>query len=265
MAVKSSLGAIALALLASLALAAPASPQEAAPYLLPDLRPLRPSDLIVDRADGDRTLRFTMNVLNRGTGPLELHPKEEDCDQDGDASNDRTAYQQLFVDDGSGEFERGVDVSEERPAGCQHFHEAHQHWHFDDFGVYKLFRYSKKERLVQKVVARANKVSFCLVDTYPKLDLPGSPATRFYHSASGSECGQNTITGISIGWVDNYSYTLAGQSLPVEKLRDGFYCLRVRTDPRRLLEETKDNNNARSVRFRLTGMELRLPNNPRCV
>lgn len=266
MGVKALITACLAGTLVVLALASPALSGEEPTYLLPDLKPLRADDVRVSTEGGRKLLRFSTKVWNRGLGPLELRPAAEDCDGDGNSANDRLAYQQLFVDvDANNTFEREVDTPpDEAPAGCQHFHALHNHWHFDDFGVYKLLGYNARGVLKKKATARANKVSFCMVDSYRHSDRPDAPAAPYYMAQDGNECGADTFTGISVGWVDNYPSTLDGQSLPLGGAPNGLYCLRMRIDPSGLLQESREANNINGVRFRLRGSEVVMAAKPRC-
>ena len=92
-------------------------------------------------------------------------------------------------------------------------------------------------------MVRSTKVGFCIVDTdhrYP--GLPGSPPEEYYPAGS-SDCDQNSIDGLSVGWADTYSYYLPGQQLNVTGLRHGRYCLVSTADPHNLLRESDNSNN----------------------
>ena len=241
---------------------------EDVPELLPDLRTYRPSDLNLDtnRIPGHRLLRFSNVVLNKGKGPMELGPKAEDCDGNGDPNDDRTAYQHVFEDtNGDGVFSRATDAFTEQPAGCQIFHSApdHNHWHFEDFARYELLKYTK-DGVLGKVVSVSDKVSFCLVDTNSdKPALPGYSATKYYGTQQ-ARCQQDEVTGISIGWSDSYSYFLEGQWVDITDLPIGTYCLRSTVDPNNRLEELKDTNNWRDIKLRIRTNKV-LTANRRCV
>lgn len=244
--------------------------------LLPDLRPQAPTQLGIDRHDKQVWLEFNTDVLNEGAGPLELMPEEADCDENGDPTDDRLAMQQLFEDTNeSGVFERASDVPQATPAGCQHFHPEHNHWHFDDFGSYKLLKIKSDGNVRRPAVARADKVTFCMVDTFGVMPgLPGYSTTRYYprkpNGDSAPDCLKDATTGISIGWVDRYAHDLVGQELPIGGLPDGFYCLRMRTDALNNIHESNDANNLNSLRVRLRkidespGMSFQIPPDERC-
>ena len=109
--------------------------------LLPNISTLQPTGLRMDHSDGEaRLLRFSNTIANVGVGPVELQPRKEDCNGDGNPANDRTAIQRIYRDaDGDGVYLRAVDrVADTRVAGCFEFSVAHGHWHFHDFADYQL-------------------------------------------------------------------------------------------------------------------------------
>ena len=235
-------------------LAAQPSAQAGSPgaALLPDvvMRPL--TEIRIEKSPGVRLLRFAAIIGNGGAGVVELKPDSptrsgvNDCDGDGDPSNDRQAFQRVFRDaDGNGFFTRGVDtVVDRRFAGCSLFHATHSHWHFEEFARYRLVRYSSGQ-----VVAASEKVSFCVRDSIRfAAALPGSPGAAHY-----GDCTQDSITGLSIGWADYYGSSLPGQELDIRGLPDGRYCLRTRADPGKRLLESDDGNNGRSTLLRIVG------------
>jgi Lysyl oxidase len=264
--------AIVLLMLASLAAfpsAGSAADEEPPQQLLPDLRTRRPGDLGLDasRMPGRRLLRFTNVIFNRGKGPLELGPKAEDCNGNGDLTDDRTAYQHVFEDtNGDGVFGRADDPTfTEQPAGCQLFHPApdHNHWHFEDFARYELLSFNKDGTL-GPVVTSSDKVSFCLFDTSQlKPNLPGFDSKKYYGTEQ-ARCQQDEVTGISIGWSDNYSAFLEGQWVDVTGVPNGRYCLRSTADPTNKLLEIKDTNNARNIKLRLAQNDVHTANR-RCT
>jgi hypothetical protein len=95
------------------------------------------------------------------------------------------------------------------------------------------------------VVARATKVSFCIVDNGRAFLLPGSPEFQYY-----DVCEEPTaVTGLSIGWADTYGAGLPGQHLDVSGLPDGEYCLISKADPSDRLRELRNRNNSHRSRF----------------
>ena len=238
-----------------------AGAQETPARLLPDLRTVRPYDLYIERNAGDsgdrKILRFSNEVFNRGAGPMELDPEGE-CP--GDATG-RAAYQDIYEDtNGSGVFDE-EDESVAHNVGCTHYHEAHEHWHFDDFARYELFKYNEDGTVGERARpwSVSEKVSFCLVDTNRiRPLLPGSPEDRQY-----GRCDAESPTGISIGWSDVYGASLPHQWVDITNVRPGTYCLRSEADPDDRLEEVFENNNARglkvSIYYRQVDFEPRQP------
>jgi hypothetical protein len=240
---------LALALVA-VALLPPAAGAAHAPGgdLLPDLVPRHPVALSVQvTASGRRYLRFGSSVRNAHTGPLELRPRAEDCNRNGDRADDRTAYQRIYRDeDGNGIFSRAWERRVwSRWAGCMVFHRSHGHWHFESFTEYSLQAYDVDGSL-GPVVATSGKVSFCIVDSSRTAPvLRGSPRTRFY--GGSRSCTPRGTWGISVGWADYYGPRVSGQALEVTALPAGFYCLVVAADPENRLVEVSGANNVRRI------------------
>jgi hypothetical protein len=213
--------------------------------LRPDLVVHRASDLEIQvMPNGRRRLRLTTTTANIGIGVVELLPEQNDCNQDGDLGNDRTAVQRIYLDeDGDGIFDPAVDVQVgTHVAGCFVFHAKHQHWHFEDFARYRLVNPTSG-----KAVATQSKVGFCIVDNYRwRPGVPGSPANRYYDT-----CRADQIQGLSPGWADVYPSQLAAQWVDVTGLPAGRYCLVQRVDPANRILEANDANNVDRTPLRL--------------
>jgi hypothetical protein len=240
-------GAVLFALQVGTAAQSPAAPRH---RLLPDLVTMRihSDDLEVS---GDRAvplLRLTNRLANKGRGPLEIRPSaiSHDCDHDGDPANDRDAVQRVFLDgNGNGVFQRKADTASERfRFGCERYDPRVQHWNVAD-----LARYELRRRRSGKTVARTTKVAYCAVDSELRFPgLPGSPSRRYYPRGG---CDEGSTLGISIGWVDEYYYTVPGQALEIAGVKAGRYCLVSIGDPHDLLRESDNSNNARKTRIEL--------------
>jgi hypothetical protein len=234
-------------LAAALLLPSAAADTGASRELLPDLVTRKPFKIFLQVTPSrKRLVRFSNEVVNVGAGPLELRPRADDCDGDGDLGNDRTSYQRIYRDaNANGRFTRGVDVAyRTRSAGCTRFHPAHKHWHFEALAGYALHEGRPGPFLVA-----GKKVSACVVDTRRRLPkAPGSPRRKYYGG-----CRRDSIGGISIGWGDVYGARVTGQQLDVTTLRDGVYCLVSRADPENRLQESNERNNARTTRIVLRG------------
>src|SRR5207302_4872815 len=93
------LGAAALVATVLLASGNAAALQPANGDVLPDVQMLPASALEVRTpAAGVRQLWFAAEIVNTQTGPLELMPRAEDCNHNGDFTDDRTAYQRIYSD-----------------------------------------------------------------------------------------------------------------------------------------------------------------------
>lgn len=232
------------AVLAVSGIAAGASSHRAPVRLLPDLQILPIASVSLERGPGIRRVRFTTTIGDHGDGVLELLPRREDCDGDGDPSNDRTAYQRIYVDtNGNGLFDRDVDRHGTAAAvGCMLFHPAHNHWHFQDFARYELFAGPSSGPRV----AKAEKVSFCVRDSVSAWTGPGHPAAPYY-----GECSRSSTMGLSVGWADLYGWELQGQALDVRGLPTGRYCLVATADPDDRLTESDEMDNTTSASLRI--------------
>jgi hypothetical protein len=134
-------------------------------------------------------------------------------------------------------------------------HSGHDHWHFDAMAAYSLRLPGTDTALVAR-----NKVSFCLRDNRR---VPGQrvvvPRQHF------GECSRTSQQGISPGWVDVYKADLAGQWLRIpDSVDDELVCLDLEADPRQLLTETNEADNATSVAIHINGMRVRRVNSTPC-
>jgi hypothetical protein len=225
-------GALLALIAASLLLGTPDG-SGAAGLLYPDLRPQAPRQLRFAQEPIDGTthhvLRFTATIWNAGEGPLELR---------GDSSTGQTwVYQRVF--DAAG----AVD---ERPVGEFIYHEAHNHWHFENFAGYELWTRADYDRWLASGRAQGTPLrsgskttgqgeSFCIRDSRRVEALPGGPGEKTY-----STCDRD-LQGISVGWGDTYQHYLPEQwvDLGEAPLPDGRYVLRAVADPFNLLFESE--------------------------
>jgi hypothetical protein len=224
------------------------------PVLRPDMFSLRARGIVMRGSGTNRVLRFAAMLADGGRGPMLLRPRPRlHC-----PPGHRHARQLLYVDrNRDGRFQRDIDTGvRSRPAGCMVDHPTHGHWHFDAMASYRLVDPGPRPR----VVAARPKVSFCLRDNQP---IPGtSPRQR---RAYYGECGRNRVQGISPGWVDLYSVATPGQSIRIPpRMPNGVYCLVLRADPRDLLLETDEDNNARARTVRIRGSRVTTPDSGRC-
>lgn len=216
--------------------------------LLPDLFVEQPEEIYVSHMSKKKTfLRLSHTATNQGAGPMEISPDLGTNNCEGENGVDgKVAYQNIYLDsDGNGEFDRTVDTdSTTSGVGCMIFHQIHNHYHFENFALYEIYREPKTRPIT--LAGTSDKVSFCvfdLIQTRP--GLPGSPADPAYF---GSNCDKSDGThGISPGWADIYGAFTPGQEINVKGLEKGRYCLVATADPVDRLEEEDELNNTRSV------------------
>lgn len=212
----------------------PKSDAEAASLLLPNLQARPASELRIEWLNGNRLLRFTTLGWNAGTGPLEVVPGLVDP-----ATSKQQVMQRVYDGDSYTDF----------AAGFMDWHYEHNHFHFNDYGLYTL----------RSLTANVNstrygeKVTFCLMDTNKiNTRLAGAPKRAVY-----STCGTDK-QGISVGWGDSYRYYLDGQWIDISGLPDGDYALDIELDPKNRLVETSDDDNTSSVSIRISGDSVAL-------
>lgn len=212
--------------------------------LLPDLRTLPPTDLLLQilRGQGLTRLRFTNTIWNNGPGDLDM----------------RAAPFPLPGAVQVSQVIRRTDDSEMfQPAGVFDYHDVHAHWHWEGFSVYQVWSLTPTGRLDQ-VVASSDKVGYCLLDMAP---YPGSDAPPFPDGMTPSTRAQYggciwTHQGISAGWIDAYRSNIGGQYVDITGLPDGVYALQSTVDPENIIREGDETNNGAVVYFRLAGEML---------
>ena len=177
---------------------------------------------LVTAGDGTTNLRFSTTTWNSGLGPLELVAGAT-------GAGKQDVYQRIYLDGGG---------YTDYLAGNFEWHEAHNHFHFEDYALYSL----QPADAPGASGRTSNKTTFCVIDT-DRIDhkLPGAPKKRVY-----SYC-DNQFQGMSVGWGDTYRYYLAGQSIDVTGLADGNYTLTIEVDPKDRLIETNEGDNTSQV------------------
>ena len=204
--------------------------------LQPNLTPLPAKDLKIEtRSDGNIYLRFSATNWNKGTGPLELIAGEIDS-----VNKKRNVYQRIYSDGGTF---RDVLV------GSFVWHEAHGHFHFEEFAKYILQPVNApggSERI-------STKTTFCIIDT-DRIDIHLLGASKF---AVYTTCNSDK-QGMSVGWGDTYKYYLAGQEINITGLPNGDYNLTIEVDPKNLILETNDSDNTSTVLIRLQNGRVKI-------
>jgi hypothetical protein len=195
----------------------------------PDLRTSPPYEIHLGTAlvnqENHYLVRLSNEVWNAGTGPFELHGQPHfPVDGRFDAS-------QWIYDDPA-----GLSIE---PVGSFAFHPSHQHFHFDGFARFELWKRRDYDRAVAAGFATgqplytSGKVSFCVLDIR-QVDESNGPPVRVYQTCSPA------MEGISPGWGDVYDWTLPDQWVDVGRtpLPDGNYVVRSIADPDNLIFES---------------------------
>lgn len=198
--------------------------------LLPDLVPLPPQDVRIDKIDKKILISFTTVYYNQGRGPLELlaDPKTKGIRKD----LERKVFQRIYLPDGT---------HRDKVAGSFLWHQSHLHYHFADFILYDLEPVDV-EGIAPDLSGVLAKSTFCIRDiSKVVLDLSHSKKDAVYEI-----CGKEK-QGISVGWGDAYFYTYPDQNLNITDLPSGLYRLTFKANPDRLFDEVTYDNNTSSA------------------
>jgi hypothetical protein len=213
---------------------------------LPNLVPLKVTDAGVGQTDDGtgEALRFSVSTANRGQYALDLtaipnagFPQTSDAYQCVMWSTDRVCQERRLV-------------------GTFTFHDAHTHYHFEEYALYELRRLKpngEPDMSSEGLAAPGFKASFCLIDydqdrpaTNPMYDAPHP----LYLTCTGS-FGVG-VQGISPGWRDTYDASLPGQQIPIAGVPRGRdYALVITADPENLLWETNEDDNVAWSKIRI--------------
>ena len=196
--------------------------------LRPSLEARPASDIRLESSGGSTLLRFSTTSWNKGLGPLELRAGEV-------VASRQNVYQRIYNDDGT--FFDSL-------AGDFVWHEAHSHFHFENYALYTLEPVSAPGASART----SSKTTFCVMDTTRvNTKLPNAPKRAVYDT-----CG-SLIQGMSVGWGDTYKYYLAGQAIDITGLPDGDYNLIIEIDPQNKIAEIDESDNVATIGIRLSG------------
>lgn len=229
-----------LALLAAALAAVAVSAQPAAAAdQLPDLVSDPPANSWLDdyrgpNAPANLLLRFDGYVHNAGPGALEVSG----------GKNMRT-LQRVYSDSGA------LPRDDEMAGATLEYAavDGHNHWHLNNVARYSLWDAAKVNR-----VAPAQKVGFCLMDSerieqsgpsspyYGDYQNNGPGGTARQFCRQGQPDATDVWEGISAGWRDLYSSTLAWQWVVVSDVQPGVYWMREDIDPDGIVHESDEVN-----------------------
>lgn len=207
------------------------------PALLPDII-VRQNDLydnqIVTTVVPPRTIiRFSNATANVGDGKFYVYGTGVD---NGDGTED--IIQRVYYPGGG-----FVD----RMAGQFVFHPSHSHIHVEDWCEYRVRQVLPGDG-VGDIVVKGAKTSFCILDLgIYDTTLPNyNPDGQFFSCSS-------SVQGLSVGWIDIYDKSLAGQSIDITGVPAGTYWLESHADPNDAFLERDEDNNTTRVKFTIGG------------
>ena len=217
----------------------------------------------VDEEDAQTCLRFDQVFANVGAGPLELRFTVPTAQEGAPKPETVDSFQRIYWSDGH---------ADDRFAGLVEYHGVHDHYHFESFGVSRLWSVEagKKKNLVRQrnlrhmrrdaLVRTGRKVSFCLADIEIDSWAKKGDGARTYNApdclfpAESIDGNDHFVQGITNGWADVYDWYLPDQYMEVTGVADGVYILDTLADPDNGLVEANESNNCGGVFIRLTGM-----------
>jgi hypothetical protein len=201
---------------------------------LPDLDQRAPRRLSVATIGGRHKLGFDSAVDSVGEGPLWIRG----------VRTGREMQARQLVRLAGGDLETNHDAGTLRYTWSS----SHSHWHLVRFARYELRRADDRSLLVTD-----RKTGFCLADHYGTAARARPSRPVFLGNCAAGAPGARTIEqGSSVGFTDRYPAHFHGQNVDLTGIRPGVYVLVHRANPDGLLRERRYDNNAASVRLRLT-------------
>ena len=148
------------------------------------------------------------------------------------------------------------------------FSECHQHLHFSEYADYRLWtpggyqawiaqrdpnkatNEGKNAKLLERLrrsgdLVVGRKQGFCVIDVVPYPEGVKNPPPPKYFSCSSNQ-------GISVGYADEYHFTLGCQFIDVTDVAPGDYILEVEVNPERLFPESNYTNNSAAILVKIT-------------
>jgi dipeptidyl aminopeptidase/acylaminoacyl peptidase len=212
--------------------------------LRPDLEQQPPSELSVLESRGRFLLGFRSATDNVGEGPLEI-----EAFRPNGLPTMRTVQRVRLAGGGTRIYRRVGFLRYTYSA-------SHDHWHLMGFQRYELRRADDHALLL-----RDRKSGFCLTDRWGNAAAGwrGHRRSPVYtdYCARGNTRAQAVMQGTTVGYSDVYPAHFHGQNINVTRIPPGVYVLVHRASPNLLLRELRYENNAASVRIRLTWPQAR--------
>ena len=134
------------------------------------------------------------------------------------------------------------------------FAQCHQHYHFREYADYRLWTPSQFSAWDQLRVANPNMLPEEILAAHPELQPVIGAKAGFcvidivqYQAGTPSHFGScSSDQGISVGWADEYHWSLDGQFVDVTDVADGTYVLEAEVNAERVFIETNYANNRAS-------------------
>jgi hypothetical protein len=211
--------------------------------LCPNLRIGPPRDLYVQRGGGRVLLRATSDVRSRGRGPMELHGK-------------RNGWRSMRVNQriyraGGGHIDLRTRASLRFTDVGSYF--GGRYWKVHQLARFELWSVDRRHRLLRRI-RTGPKLNYCLRDLQRTRPGRRSPAGPHYPGCNQDPFRHRVTLGTSVGWSDIYPAEYSKQWIRVKGLR-GCFAFVMRVDPRNLLYESNERDNAsrRLVRLPFRG------------
>lgn len=194
--------------------------------------------------EGTQFISFSTIPANLGEGPLELRSEINPLDK-----TTSIAYQRFYTHSPKNR----LAFASETVVGTFDYHPTHNHFHF---GGYAELELRKAECPVDApcevgdLVSTSEKIGFCLVSSGQTdvTSLEHFAARTPYRDSRQTCANRNGIQGISVGWYDEYQWSLPDQHIALPAaLPDGRYWLIQRVDAENRLTELSEINNESRV------------------
>jgi WD40-like Beta Propeller Repeat/Lysyl oxidase len=207
--------------------------------LRPDLDQQAPSQLSILASRGRFLLGFRSATDNVGEGPLEI-----EAFRPAGLPTMRTVQRIRVAGGGSRLYRRTGFLR-------YTYSPSHDHWHLMGFQRYELRRADDHSLLL-----RDRKSGFCLTDRWGNAaaGFNGRRRRPVYtdYCARGNTKARAVLQGTTVGYSDVYPAHFHGQNLNVARIPAGIYVLVHRASPNLLVRELRYENNAASIRIRLS-------------
>jgi hypothetical protein len=211
----------------------PCAGRQAAGLLCPNLKIAPPSEIHLSHGSHGRVLlRATSNVESRGRGPMELH---------GVRNGRRTMkVRQRIYRSGAGHIDVPT-LATLRYTGVGAYFGGF-YWKVHQLARFELWSVDAHRRLVHRV-RTGPKLNYCLRDLQRTRPGRRSPSSFHYPGCNQNPLQDRVTLGTSVGWSDIYPADYSKQWIDVAGLR-GCFAFVMRVDPRNLLYESNEDDNA---------------------